>query len=298
MSKVRLIITSIISIVLVSILLLGSTYSIFTSEEISEDANVYTTGNLNITYKLDSSNVKITDVTPMTEEEADSVKPYRITVTNNGNVPYKFNVILSDTTASNVIDYDYIMTKVGYLEPESLADCTNNIIKEDVILPAGESVDIDVRVWISDTIKNTEMNKSFFAKLKVDGIAIYDKNEEIDNSILSLTYMKVLFSKEVEPGYFRSNDYREKIKNVLFVDYIDTTNKVISWDLSVEGEEGKVIAWLLDSTTSGYYDLYIGAEEVIFPRNLYSFLSTMKMVDSISFDNLDTSLVTDMGGMF
>ena len=47
-SKKRLIITSVISIILVSILFIGSTYSIFTSTDVDQESNVYQTGNLSI----------------------------------------------------------------------------------------------------------------------------------------------------------------------------------------------------------------------------------------------------------
>jgi hypothetical protein len=158
MNKKRLIITSSISIILVAILLIGSTYSVFTSSEIDENTNVYKTGNLDVTYTLSKDNVSFSNTTPMTEEEADSITPYSITVTNSGTVPYMFDVILTETTASNAVDSKYIMTKIGYTTPKKLAECTDNKIREDIIVPAGESVDIDVRVWLSDEVKN-KINK-------------------------------------------------------------------------------------------------------------------------------------------
>ena len=69
------------------------------------------------------------------------------------------------------------MTKVGYLDTKPLSECTNNIIKEDVILLVGESVDIDIRVWISDTVPNSELGKSFYAKLTIDGQAVYNDSK-------------------------------------------------------------------------------------------------------------------------
>ena len=200
MNKKRLILTSVLSIFLSAILLIGSTYSIFTSQEIDETANVYKTGNLEIAYDdTASSNIVFNNAIPMSEEEADGITPYRITITNNGNVPYQFDVILTDTTSStdNTINYDYIMTKVGYLDTKPLSECTNNIIKEDVILLAGESVDIDIRVWISDTVSNSELGKSFYAKLTIDGQAVYNDSKEINNDILSLNYMKDLWMVEL-----------------------------------------------------------------------------------------------------
>ena len=59
--KKRLIIFSLISLILVGVLFLGDTYSIFTTEDIDENANVYTTGNLNISYTLSEDNVTIDD---------------------------------------------------------------------------------------------------------------------------------------------------------------------------------------------------------------------------------------------
>ena len=299
MNKKRLIITSVISIVLVSILMMGSTYSIFTTSDVDEESNVYATGNLDITYTVDSESVTITEKEPLAIEDANTVTPYRITVTNNGTVPYMFDLILEDTTTTDVIDYQYIMTKVGSLEAKSLGSCTDNIIKEDIILSVGESVDIDVRVWISDTVSNTEINKSFFSKLLIEGIAIYDKNESIDNNVLSIAYMKKLFSGKAtdDPSYFHSETYLTTIKNVAFVNYIDTTDNVASWDVSEAGDRS-VMAWIMNNETSGYYDLYFGSEQVIFAKNLAYFFTEMTNIDSISFDNLDTSLVTDMQLMF
>ena len=304
MNKKRLIISSVISIFLVSVLLLGSTYSIFTSQEIDETANVYKTGNLNVTYKVSSNTVHFTDPTPMTIEEADAVIPYRVTVTNSGNVPYEFDVILLDTTSSadNTIDYQYIMTKVGYLEPKLLSDCTNNIIKENVIVPAGEKVDIDVRLWLDSPLLNTEMGKSFYAKLKIDGLAVYNDDEYIDNSKLSLRYMNGSSSND-----FRNDAYRTYIKTASFVDYIDTsnasinvdTNKKIMWDMSTTQDES-VIAWLedngeIDESGNKLYDLYIGSKERIYAKDLGSFFSGTTALETISFNNLDTSLTTRLG---
>ena len=171
---------------------MGSTYSIFLSQDIDENTNVYKTGNLDITYTLSEDNISFSNIVLMTEEETGALYPYRITVIYNGNVPYMFDLILIDTTSNtaNEIDNQYIMTKVGYLEPKALSDCTTNIIKENVFILAGESVDIDVRVWLDSNIQNSEIGKSFYGKLTIDGLAVYYDDTNVDNTILSLNYMK------------------------------------------------------------------------------------------------------------
>ena len=182
-SKKRLIVTSAISIILVSILMIGSTYSIFNSTDVDQEANVYQTGSLEVTLE-DSNDITLDVATPLSVDAAKSLAPHRIKVTNKGTVAYQFNVILSPTTATSEIDHQYIMAKVGKLKENKLSECSDNIIASNIILPAGKSVDIDVRVWISDEVQNTEMNKSFNARLKIDGIGIYNSNDEIDNSAL------------------------------------------------------------------------------------------------------------------
>lgn len=183
MRQKRLIITSIISITLIAVLMMGTTYSIFRTSDIDEEANIYKTGNIDVTYTVSSESITVLN-TPVKLEHSIIVKPYRITITNNGNVPYMFNTILEDTTAGEHIDYQYIMTQIGKLEIKSLSNCPNNILKSDTVVPANSSVDIDVRVWISDTTPNKEIGKSFYAKIAIDGQAIPNLSEEIDNKNL------------------------------------------------------------------------------------------------------------------
>ena len=183
-SKKRLIITSVISIILVSILFIGSTYSIFTSTDVDQESNVYQTGNLSIQFE-NTNNVALEITKPISDQKAVSLTPYHLKVTNNGTVAYKFNIVLNPTTATDEINHQYIMTKVGQLDSKKFSDCTNNIIKEGVILLPKTSVDIDVRVWLSDTVQNTEVNKSFSAKLSIDGVGAYSKHTEVDNSALA-----------------------------------------------------------------------------------------------------------------
>ena len=79
-SKIRLVVTGVISIILVSILMLGSTYSLFSTSNVDEDLNVYKTGNLDVTYTLSSANVKLTDSTPTSLDDSIYIEPYRITI--------------------------------------------------------------------------------------------------------------------------------------------------------------------------------------------------------------------------
>ena len=182
MNRKRLIITSSISIILVTILFIGNSYSIYVSSAPDEEINVYQTGSLDI--EVLGNNKTIENLPPISNEENETIEPYRLVVTNKGTVPYEFNLILEDTTTGNTIDSQYIMTRVGKLDIKPLKDCKNNILKEGIIIGANSTISIDVRIWITDKVSNTEINKSFFGRLKIDGKAIQLGKKEIDNSSL------------------------------------------------------------------------------------------------------------------
>ena len=215
MENRRLVVTIYITVFLIFILFLSNTYSIFTSENADPNTNVYTTGNLDITYEIDDDNVKFTDAKPISDKDAVSINPYRLKVTNSGNVDYKFNVILEDTTATSVINYKYIMIKVGKYDSISLADTKNNVVREGVIVKANSNVTIDVKIYISDKISNSEVGKNFSAKLSVNGIAIASSLDEVDNSKLISEYQ--LLSRVDSGSYIVFSDSNINTNNVNYV---------------------------------------------------------------------------------
>ena len=211
--KRRLFIASLMSLVLVSLLFVGDTFSIFMSEDVDENANVYTTGNLNVTYTLSDDNVTIDENSPLRNEDAIKVTPYRVTVKNVGTVAYKFNVLLNDTTSKDRIDYKYVMTQVGKYDVKSLDSCKNSIIFKNIVVPANDSVDVDVRVWLSDSIPNSEIGKSFYAKLSISGVATYDDDEDVDTDLLVADRL-MLGTKYIENLYNDGNKIQEVVLGV------------------------------------------------------------------------------------
>ena len=160
--------------------MLGSTYSLFGTSNVDEDLNVYKTGNLDVSYTLSSSNVVLSNVEPMSEEEADGITPYRITVNNNGTVPYMFDISLVDSTATDAIDYQYVMTKVGYLGAKPLSECTDNVIREKYEgdersltfkLDNGSPSNIILKVKNTQELANLEIIKNNEAGKPIENIA-------------------------------------------------------------------------------------------------------------------------------
>lgn len=273
--KKRLIIVSLMSLILVGVMFFGDTYSIFTSGDVDENANVYTTGNLNITYTLSDENVTIDEISPLSNEEAIRITPYRITVKNVGSVGYKFNILLTDTTSNDKIDYKYIMTQVGKNDVKSLGSCNNNIIIKNIVVEANSSVDVDVRVWLSNNIPNSEIGKSFYAKLSVSGIATYDDDEVVDKDML------------IADRVMLASDY---IKNL----YNDG-NKIDEVVLGVEMNKGKVYqntkqSIMLDNNNEYRYFGKDPNNYIIFNNELWRIISVSSVYKEEISDKVEKRL--------
>ncbi len=103
-------------------------------------------------------------------------------------------------------------------------------------------------------------------------------------------------------------DKVSKIKTVQFVRYLDeeineetitpTSNIPYIYDISEKGDKS-VLAWLkVNNEDNTMYDLYIGSKNRIYTKNLNSAFMNFTNMESITFDNLDTSEVTSMNSMF
>lgn len=176
------------SIILVIVAITTTTQSYFNKDNYAKNPTEYQTGLLSIEAVSKSNNISLSNTLPMSDTEGGQIEPYVFTIRNNGNVDYKFNVKLL-STSDNTFSPEYIKLKIDDDGIRTLASLTDSIIKEDVILPAGETVDITLRVWLSSDTKNTEIGKTFNSKIVIDGQSIYTStNQEADSPLKDFTY--------------------------------------------------------------------------------------------------------------
>ena len=98
------------------------------------------------------------------------------------------------------------------------------------------------------------------------------------------------------------------IKSVSFVDYIDTSSAFNYWGVNTsENGEGQIVAWIeengiTDEEGNIYYGLYVGCKYKMYFKNMYSYFgynnNAARYIESISFENVDTSFVNSMNGAF
>ena len=197
--KKIIIVVAVIAVSLIGFSLLNSTYSLFYREDTSKNTEGYSTGTLSITASSKGGTVSLSDALPVEDSVGSASTPYTFTVTNTGNLNYKFNIkLLSTGSSSTTIDSQYIKLKVDDGSIVTLSSLSTGIIKKDITLKAGASIDINVRVWLSISTPNTQIGKTFNSKIVIDGQAVYTK----DNFVSSLfTPNKVVTNNGISYQY-------------------------------------------------------------------------------------------------
>lgn len=175
--KKIIIVVAAIAVSLIGFSLLNSTYSLFYHEEVSKNTEGYTTGTLSITASSKGSTISLSDALPVEDSVGSTSTPYTFTISNTGNLNYKFNIkLLSTGSSSTTIGSQYIKLKVDDGSVTTLSSLSNGIIKKDITLKAGASIDINVRVWLSISTPNSQIGKTFNSKIVIDGQAVYTEN--------------------------------------------------------------------------------------------------------------------------
>ena len=167
----------IISIFVVVLILFSSSYALLFKSNQTEKQE-YTTGMLEITSETLSGSVTLNNPLPMSDSDGENTTPYVFRITNTGNLTYKFNIMLLSTTTDNQISSNYIKLKVNTDTPVKLNSLTDGIILSNITLKPGKSIDVTLRVWLSEDTPNTEIGKTFNAKITTEGEAIYVSSDK------------------------------------------------------------------------------------------------------------------------
>lgn len=200
-----------ISIIVVVALSLSTTYSlIYNTKKLSK--NTYTTGILDIQY-MEGEALELKNYIPMNDETGIITEPYTITITNTGTLTYKFDLSILSTVEdiSKIIDAQYIRLQIDNKDPISLSELTNGIIYNNLILDSKESLEITIKMWLSEDTPNSQIGHIYSAKLVATGIAMQRKEHQLHStSIAYQTLVKLGLDKYVETtsdsGILETND--------------------------------------------------------------------------------------------
>ena len=184
----------VLAISFILIALFNSTYALFSSDDYAKLPESYSTGLLQITANSISDNISLDNALPITDEDGMLTEAYVFTIKNVGNLNYKFDIkLLSSGNRETSFSPQYIKIQVDDGSAMKLSDLVNGIIKEDITLNVGESIDVSVRIWLSIETPNTELGKSFNCKIITDGQAVYTETNYDAETETFVDYITTLY---------------------------------------------------------------------------------------------------------
>lgn len=170
---------TLLSILGVTVISLGSAYAVFTSVSKSKEYNVIKVGTLNIDFGDVTNTIDLSGKYPMSDTEGVQLDPYTFTITNTGSLATDYEVFIQDDTdmidhdkcSNNQLSKDYIRFKLDTASPANLSSLasSNYKIATGTLEPEG-SVTYTLYVWIREGVGNDVLNKHYHGKLVVNGV--------------------------------------------------------------------------------------------------------------------------------
>ncbi len=257
MMKRNLVLLLIIACVFTVMSMSGNTYALYVNKDYGSTED-YTTGLLDLTFD-ENTTLTLASAFPISDEEGESSDAYSLKITNTGNLTYKFNVELLDTTSENLINNKYIKIKVDDGEVHTLD--TSNILSKDVTLVPGESKKIKVRMWLSEDTPNSEAGKGFSAKATTNGYAVYTTGNEMMLPASANDYIKSLSKGDTWPadltdsGVYATNSYTADDGTTKYHDYRYVGANVNNW-VSFNNDLYRIIG-VFDENSHGIKGQYL-----------------------------------------
>ena len=220
---------------------------------------------------------------------------YSIKVTNTGTATVKVNGSIKFGNIDKMpnLKWRLIKDKNTYGDYNShYASLNNARFDSDLTLRKGASKTYYMVIWIDEVDENQTDTGKYNAIINFSS----SNGTGATSTVGEFNYMKD-FTWQTTSDYFRADEYKEKIKNVSFVDYIDTSKSVVQWDVS-EAQDNSIVAWFNSNSSDGYYDLYVGSKEDIYIKKAMVFLDGLKNAEAVDMSNLNTSMTIDMTDMF
>ena len=191
-SKIKKHYIMIIAIMFVLVSLSDTTYSLFLKADSTANFT-YNTGILDLQFTEDEQ-ISLQNVFPIVDSEGMKTDAYTLKIKNIGSLPYIFDLKMLSNTEENIIDSKYIKFQVNNDKSHTLFQ-TNSVISSNNILYPNEEKVFNIRVWLDINTPNTELGKTFTAKIVTTGEAIY---KTLDTS--GANYPRI--SEEMIPVYY------------------------------------------------------------------------------------------------
>lgn len=176
MGKRQLTLT-LLSILAVTLISIGSTFAMFTVSSKSSDYNVVKSGTLNISFDANSSStIGLDGALPMSDSDGLAQTGNTFTIKNTGSLPVNYTVSLQDDTdmitqdkcGDKQLDKRFIKYNIDGTNIKLLNGSINSTIISGS-LKTGESKTFTLKLWIKEDATNEALGKHYHGKIVVDG---------------------------------------------------------------------------------------------------------------------------------
>ncbi len=172
---------TIISIVGVTIVLLGGSYSAFSQIVRSEDYNVLKTGDLAIEFNDKEEGlgnvINLNGAFPESDADGMNENPYIFEIKNTGTLPANYEVkiiddadmIDNDGCIEKLLDKEYIKYSINGSEAALLSSSEEvKYVIDTGVLEVGESAKYSINMWIDKDAGNDAIGKHYHGKIVVN----------------------------------------------------------------------------------------------------------------------------------
>ena len=172
------IILPVLTIVGISLILVGTSYAYWRFTYISDKTNIGKSKCLSIELTNQKNEISLTNTYPINDIEGKKLTPYSFTINNTCDtfISYDVNLEILEGTTMNS-KYMAVMINNEHKELLSNLDSANTVMSSSVeskklvsgSLGVGDSVDYTLRLWMDEsvTLSDDAMNKSFTSKIVV-----------------------------------------------------------------------------------------------------------------------------------
>lgn len=180
---------SILSIFLVVIVILSSSFAIFTSIQKSENYNSITVGILKIDFSQETANtLSLNGAYPIPDENGLEAEGYSFTISNTGNLNAGYKIKIVDDTemisedgcASNLLDKANIKVSINNQDPFLLGSKSGEeyVVVNGSIAPANTH-NYTIKIWIDEKSGNEVLGKHYHGKIVVDSVNLSTQDETV-----------------------------------------------------------------------------------------------------------------------
>ena len=329
MDKKKQLLLSIGLVLILVLMIVGISYAAFKFTGLGQKENTITTGAITMEYTESTNTISMTGALPTTDATgkvrltAGEYFDFTIKSSIQGNANINWEIAAEDITASSVKKMDGKNIKL-YLTKLDSAGAETQVMAPKVYnastsantktgrpsgvmslatgtMSASETTNYRLRMYVDEDYNPQGDGGGLSFSVKINA---YGKVKEAPTGSKMKAYGT---QADFDEGFFippetdfHADDYRSKTKTITTKkDNIVPATAVESWDISEAGD-GSVMAYVEDDGTgNGTYKVTIGGKGgIIANESMIDYFGDFRKMTSIDLSALDTSEVTNMGGMF